>query len=70
MTVANFDAAIALMTNAAGDTTHGQAAIFNIGGEIYLIAETGTNHGTFVAGTDLAVKLTGLTGTLDASDIG
>lgn len=66
--VASLDAAIAAMT-ASTNATNGQAALFNIGGQLYLVGETGANHTTFNAATDIAINVTGVTGTLDASDI-
>jgi len=57
-----------ILASAAGVVT---AGLFTWGGETFLIASEGTtttdNFGA-VAGSDIIIKVTGVTGTLDASD--
>jgi len=65
-TVANVDAAINTLSSAGVGA--GSAALFNIAGQTYLIVETGADHTTFSSTTDLVINVTGVTGTLDASD--
>jgi len=65
-TVADFDAAVTALTSTSASS--GAAALFNIGGQTFLVVETGVDHTTFSATTDLAINVTGVVGTLDASD--
>jgi hypothetical protein len=49
--------------------TGNNAATFTYGGNNYLVINGATANATYTAAEDLVVKITGVTGTLDASDI-
>lgn len=59
------DAAAAVLGVAGAD---GNVATFTYGSDTYLIAN-GDGNGTYNAAADALIKITGVTGTLDASDI-
>ncbi len=63
---ANLAAAVNAALTAAGGVNN--VAVFNYGTDTYL-AINGDGNNTFNAAQDLVVKITGVTGTLDASDI-
>ena len=57
---------VAAATNAA---TNNGTAQFTYGTDTYLFVNSSSTTATYVAGTDAVIKITGVTGTLDASDI-
>jgi len=56
------------LDNAIDQLAGNNAGLFTNGGQTYLVIDQGANGSTFVAGEDLVINVSGVTGTLSLSD--